>query len=184
MFRRIMPYLLIVALVLIDVSVVPVFTAGVYVLPMTLIFVICVSMVLGRLHGVLGALLGGLLVDVLTGYPVGFMMIAYPAICLITGMFGYDTDEVRAQEDYSRIKAFLRRALVVFIVMALFEIVIIVYQYFHTALLQVWYFTNALIRTALISGLVSVLYYPVSMLLLGPEDARVRIGSKREVRNL
>ena len=184
MFRRVLPYLLIVLLVLIDVSVVPVFTASIYVLPLTLVFVICVSMTLGRLHGVLGALLGGLLVDILTGYPVGYMMIAYPAVCLITGMFGFDTDEMRAQDDYSRIKAFLRRALVVFIVMALFEAVIIVYQYFHTALLQIWYFTAAIWRSIFITVLVSALYYPVSVILLGKEDARVRIGSKREVRNL
>lgn len=184
MFRRVLPYLLIVLLVLIDVSVVPVFTASVYVLPLALIFVICVSMILGRLHGVLGALLGGLLVDILTGYPVGYMMIAYPAICLITGMFGFDTDEMRAQDDYSRVKAFFRRALVVFIVMVLFETVIIVYQYFHTALLQGWYFTDAIMRTVLLTVLVSGFYYPVSVLLLGREDARVRIGNKREVRNL
>jgi len=184
MLRRILPYLLIVLLALIDVSVVPVFTASVYVLPLTLIFVMCVSMVLGRLHGVLGALLGGLLIDILTGYPVGYMMVAYPACCLITGLFGYDTDEVRAQDSYSRTKAFIRRAIVVFIVMALFEAVIIVYQYFHTALLHAWYFGNALVRTIAAVVLVSGLYYAVSLLLLGREDARVRIGSKREVRNL
>lgn len=184
MFRRILPYMLIVLLVLIDVSVVPVFTASIYVLPLTLIFVICVSMVLGRLHGVLGALMGGLLIDILSGYPVGYMMIAYPAFCLITGLFGYDTDEMRAQDDYSRIKAFLRRALVVFIVMVLYETVIIVYQYFHTALMQAWYFTAAFWRCGLLTALVSLMYYPVSVLLLGREDARVRIGSKREVRNL
>lgn len=184
MLRRILPYLLIVMLVLIDVSVVPVFTASVYVLPVTLLFVICVSMVLGRLHGVLGALLGGLLIDILTGYPVGYMMVAYPAVCFITGLIGYDNDEVRAQEDYSRLKAFVRRAIVVFVVMLLFEIVIIVYQYFHTALLYTRYFTDALLRAGIAAALVSAMFYLASPLLLGREDARVRIGSKREVKNL
>jgi len=184
MLRRIMPYLLIVLLALIDVSVVPVFTSSVYVLPLTLIFVICVSMVLGRLHGVLGALLGGLLIDILTGYPVGYMMIAYPACCFITGLFGYDTDDMRAKDDYSRLNAFIRRAVCVFIVMALFELVIIIYQYFHTALMQGWFFVNALVRTLIATVLVSGAYYAAELLLTGKHEARVRIGSKREVRNL
>ncbi len=184
MLRRILPYLLIVLLALIDVSVVPVFTASVYVLPLTLLFVVCVSMVMGRLHGVLGALLGGMLIDILTGYPVGFMMIAYPACCFITGLFGYDTDEMRAQEDYSRKKALVRRAFCTFVVMMLLETVIIVYQYFHTALMYGWYFSNALVRSVLAALLVSAMYYAAAPVLLGKEAARVRIGSKREVRNL
>ena len=184
MLRRIMPYLLIVMLVLIDVSIVPVFTASVYVLPLTLLFVMCVSMVMGRLHGILGALLGGLLIDILTGYPVGFMMVAYPACCFVVGLLAYDTDEMRAQQDYSRWKAFGRRALCVFVVMMLFEVVLIVYQYFHTALMNGWYFTDAFIRSLLASASVSAMYYIAVPLLLGKKDARVRIGSKREVRNL
>ena len=184
MLRRILPYLLIVMLALIDTSVVPVFTASVYVLPMTLIFVICVSMVLGRLHGVLGALLGGLLIDILTGYPVGYMMIAYPACCFVTGLFCYDTDEMRADEKYSRAKAFARRAVCVFIVMMLYEIVIIVYQYFNTALMRGVYVTDALVRSLLMTAFASAVYYGAAWLLLSKDDARVRIGSKREVRNL
>lgn len=184
MFRRLLPYLLIVFLVLVDISVIPVFTSSAYVIPVTLVFVMCAGMLLGRMHGVLGGLLGGLLVDILTGYPLGYMMFSYIACGFITGLAGYDTDEARAQDGYSRWKALLRRAIAIAAVLALFEAVTLVYQYFHTALMQ-----GAIIRAALLRVLVgtvvtSAFYFPMAFVLVGRADARVRIGGKREVRNL
>jgi len=185
MFRRLLPYLLIIALVLADTSVIPVLTSSVYVLPLTLIFVMCAGMLLGRMHGMLCGLLGGLLVDILTGYPLGYMMITYIACGYITGFMGYDSDEVRAQEDYSRLRAMLLRAVYVAVVLAIFEVVTIVYQYFHTALMQAVYFRYALVRTAIGTLLVSVLYFLLAPVIVGRTDARVRIGSVRqEVKNL
>ena len=67
MLRKILPYVLVVLLVLIDLSVIPVFTDSVYLLPLALIFVMCTGMLLGRMHGMLCGLLGGLLVDILAG---------------------------------------------------------------------------------------------------------------------
>ena len=185
MFRRVLPYLLIVLLVLIDVSVVPVFTASVYVLPITLLFVMCAGMLLGRMHGMLCGLLGGLMVDIFTGYPLGYMMIVYIACGYITGFMGYDSDEVRAQEDYSRGRAMLRRAVYVFAVLAIFEIVTIVYQYFHTALMQGMYFVHALVRVLIGTALTSGLYFLLAPVIVGKTVARVRIGNaRREVKNL
>lgn len=185
MFRRLMPYLLIVVLVLIDTSVVPVFTSSVYVLPITLLYVMCAGMLLGRIHGMLCGLLGGLLVDILTGYPLGYMMIVYIAGGYITGFLGYDSDEVRAQENYSRVRAMLRRAVYVAVVLAVFEIVTIIYQYFHTALMQGSYFLCALVRTAIGTAVTSALYFLLAPVIVGKADARVRIGSvRREVKNL
>lgn len=185
MFRRLLPYLLIVALVLIDVSVIPVFTASVYVLPITLMFVMCAGMLLGRMHGMLGGLLGGLLVDIFTGYPLGYMMIVYIACGYITGFMGYDSDETRAQENYSRLRAMLRRAIYVAVVLAIFEIVTIVYQYFHTALMQGTYFLYALGRIAIGTVCTSGMYFLLAPVIVGNADARVRIGtSRREVKNL
>lgn len=185
MFRRLLPYLLIVVLVLIDVSVVPVFTASVYVLPITLLFVMCAGMLLGRMHGMLCGLLGGLMVDIFTGYPLGYMMIVYIACGYITGFMGYDSDEVRAQEDYSRGRAMLRRAIYVFAVLAIFEIVTIVYQYFNTALMQGMYFVHALVRVLIGTALTSGLYFLLAPVIVGKTVARVRIGNaRREVKNL
>lgn len=185
MFRRLMPYLLIVVLVLADTSVIPVFTSSVYVLPITLLYVMCAGMLLGRMHGMLCGLLGGLLVDILTGYPLGYMMIAYIACGYITGFMGYDSDEVRAQENYSRVRAMLRRAIYVAVVLAIFEIVTIVYQYFHTALMQGRYFLYALIRTALGTAITTGMYFLLAPVIVGRTDARVRIGNfRREVKNL
>lgn len=185
MFRRLLPYLLIIVLVLIDVSVVPVFTTSVYVLPVALIYVMCAGMLLGRMHGMLCGLLGGLLVDILTGYPLGYMLIVYIACGYITGFMGHDSDETRAQENYSRTRAFFRRALYVMVVMAIFEIVTIVYQYFHTALMQPEYFIHALVRVLICTALTSGMYYLFAPVIVGKSVARVRIGSvRREVKNL
>ena len=185
MLRRLLPYMLIVLLVMIDTSVVPVFTDSVYVIPLTLMFVMCAGMLLGRTHGMLSGLLGGLLIDILTGYPVGYMMIAYIACGFFAGLFACDTDEMRAQEGYSRTKAFFRRALVAGILFALLETVTIIYQYFHTALLLSRYFVLALIRVGIGTAFCSGLYYLLDLMIFGRTNARVRIGgSKREVRNL
>lgn len=184
MLRKVLPYILIVLLVLTDVSVVPVFTASVYALPLTLLFVMCAGMLLGPLHGVLCGLLGGLLVDILTGYPLGYMMLSYVACGLMSGFAGFDTDERRAQEGYSRLRAFIRRAVAVAAALALFELVTIVYQYFHTALMQSRYFVLALVRVAIGAAAVSALYYLLTPVLVGRTDARVQTGGKREVKDL
>lgn len=184
MLRKLLPYMLIVLLVLTDVSVVPVFTASVYVLPLTLLFVMCAGMLLGQLHGVLCGLLGGLLVDILTGYPLGYMMLSYVVCGLATGFVGFDSDERRAQDGYSRLRAFIRRAAAVAVVLALFELVTIVYQYFHTALMQGRYFAHALVRVLIGSAAASAMYYLLTPVLVGRADARVQTGGKREVKNL
>lgn len=184
MLRKVLPYMLIVLLVLLDISVVPVFTASVYVLPLTLLFAMCAGMLLGQLHGVLSGLLGGFLVDILTGYPLGYMMFSYVMCGLVTGFVGYDSDERRAQEGYSRLRAFIRRAVAVAVVLAIFELVTIVYQYFHTALMQGRYFVYALVRVLIGTISASTLYYLLTPVLVGGADARVQTGGKREVKNL
>lgn len=184
MLRKVLPYMLIVLLVLIDVSVVPVFTTSVYVLPLALLFVMCAAMLLGQLHGVLCGLLGGFLVDILTGYPLGYMMLSYVMCGLATGFAGFDSDERRAQDGYSRLRAFVRRAAIVAVVLALFELITIVYQYFNTALMQGWYFVNALVRVIIGAAAASAMYYLFTPVLVGSADARVQTGGKREVKNL
>ncbi len=184
MLRRMTPYLAIVLLVLIDLSVVPVFTASVYVIPATLLFVLAIGMLLGRTHGMLGGLLGGLLVDILAGYPLGYMTFSYIACGYVAGLIGHDTDEMRAQDGYSPARAFARRLLAALMMLALFEAVTMVYQYFNTALFEGAYVRRALVRAALGAVLASALYYPLTPALVGKERKRVHIRPKREVKNL
>lgn len=184
MIRRLLPYLLMVFLVLIDISVVPVFTAGLYVMPLALVFAMCTGQLLGRLHGLLCGMVGGLLVDILAGVPLGYMMLTYLLCGFFAGMGGYDSDEVRAQEGYSRLRAFFRRAVVVFVVLGIFETVTMVYQYFNTALFMGVYVKNALIRMAAGTALTCAAYYLAMPMLVGRASARVLIGMKRVVKNL
>ena len=184
MLRRLMPYFAILLLVLIDISVGPVFLASAYVIPATFLFVMSIGMLLGRTHGMLGGLLGGLLVDILAGYPLGYMTFSYIACGYLTGLIGYDTDEMRAQDNYSRPRSLARRFLAVAMMLALFEAVTMVYQYFNTALFDGAYIRRALVRVAIGAVLTNALYYPLTPALVGGKRARVHIGPKREVKNL
>jgi cell shape-determining protein MreD len=184
MFKRLMPYIAIALLVLIDIAVVPIFTTSVYVIPGTLVFVICLGMLLGRSHGMLCGLLGGLLVDILSGSPMGYMTVAYVASGYLPGLVGHDTDEVRAQDGYSRPRAALRRFLAAFAMLCAFEAVTLIYQYFHTALFERAYAGNALIRAAMGALLAGALHFALAPALTDAGSPRVRIGPKREVKNL
>jgi cell shape-determining protein MreD len=184
MLRRLLPYLLVVFWVLIDISVVPVFTASIFVMPLALVFTMCTGALLGRMHGLLCGLVGGLLVDILAGTPLGYMMLTYLGCGYVAGMGGYDSDEARAQESYSYIKAFFRRTLAVFVALGLFELVTMVYQYFNTALFQWIYAGNAFVRMLIGAAAFDVMYYLTMPLLVGRATARVLIGARREVKNL
>ena len=184
MLRRLLPYLLVVFMALIDISVVPVFTASIYVLPIALVFTMCTGALLGRMHGLLCGLVGGLLVDILAGTPLGYMMLTYLVCGYIAGMGGYDSDETRAQDGYSRIRAFLRRSAVVFVALGIFEAVTMVYQYFYTALFQWIYVRSALLRMLIGAVAFDVIYYMAMPVLVGRVTARVLIGARREVKNL
>ena len=184
MLRRLLPYLLMVFLVIIDISVVPVYTSSIFVIPLALVFAMCTGQLLGRLHGLLCGMVGGLLVDILAGVPMGYMMLSYLLCGFFAGMGGFDSDETRAQEGYSRFKAFFRRALVVFVVLGLFETVTMVYQYFNTALFMGVYVKNAIIRMAVGTAMTCAMYYLAMPMLVGRASARVLIGMKRVVKNL
>ncbi|MGI6238946.1 MAG: ECF transporter S component [Christensenellales bacterium] len=184
MLRRFLPYILIVFLVLLDTSVVPLLFTSVYALPATMLFVMCLGLLLGRTHGMLGGLLGGLLIDILVGYPLGYMTLAYIACGYVAGLIGYDSDEDRAQDAYSRPWALARRFGAVLFMLTLFELVTMVYQYFHTALFSAAFLSRAFARAVIGAAIVNALYYPLTYALIGKTDARVHIGRKREVKNL
>lgn len=184
MLRRLMPYFVIVLLVLFDIAVVPIFSTSVYLLPATLLFVMCFGLLLGRTHGMLGGLLGGLLIDILVGFPLGYMTFTYIAGGYFAGLIGYDTDEMRVQENYSRTRALVRRLLAIALILTFFEAVTMVYQYFNTALLEGAYIRCAFVRVLIGTVFTNLLYYPLTSVLVGSGRARMHIGPKREVKNL
>lgn len=184
MLRRLLPYILVVFLTLIDISVVPVFSASIYVMPIALIFTMCTGALLGRMHGLLCGLVSGLLTDILAGSPLGYMMFTYLACGYLVGFAGYDSDEKRAQDGYSRIRAFFRRTAAAFAVLGLFEAVTLVYQYFNTALFQWAYVGNAAKRMLLGAAAADIIYYIAMPILVGRDNARILIGVKQEVKNL
>lgn len=184
MLRRLLPYIVCFLLVFVDSSVIPVFTSGAYVFPLALVNAVCAGLALGRTHGLLCALMGGLMTDIIVGTPLGYMMLAYMACGFFAGFFGFDSDEIKAADGYSPLRAQFRRLFVVFALLILFECVTFTYQYFHTAHFMAVYIWQAIFRAAIWTLVINALYWPIGRLYLGKNRRRLHIGAQREVKNL
>lgn len=184
MLRRILPFILIFVLVMLDISVVPVFTVSRYVVPLTMLFIACTGFVLGRVFGMLIGMIGGLLTDILAAAPLGYMMAFCIAFGYFAGLLGYISDEARAQPEYSRFKAFFKRIRAAFVLMCAYELVTLGYQYYYTALFELRYLYDALLRALIFSVAASAMYYALLPILTGKRAERFVVGGKREVKKL
>ncbi len=86
--RRILPPILVVAAVLIDVSVVAVLVNHWAVPSLSLCTVCVLGLLLGRTRGSLYGLIGGVLMDVLVGYPLGLKAALYILSGYLCGVAG------------------------------------------------------------------------------------------------
>jgi len=134
----------------------------------TLLTVLALSIYMGRAHGVLYGLGTGLLVDILVGYPLGFLMVLYTLSCFVTGTLTYLPEDLRRRLGFQLI---LRRAAGVFFVLLVGEIAILGYQYFLTASFDGRYLLNIVLR-ALAGALCSA--------LIGPVVARAVLGKPKQ----
>lgn len=184
MFYTLFPYLITVLAVFTDISVIPFLLTGSWIFPLTLCTVMSLAMVRGRIHGLLFALTGGLMIDILTGYPLGYMTLSYISCAWLCGLFGYESDESRLLQDYSPRKAALRRIILVLVVLFLFEAVTLVYRYFHTAYV-VWRDAgSAAVRIALSTLSVLLLRSLLMPLRYRGRGGRSRVETGRGVRDL
>jgi len=86
--RRFLPVILLLVSVLLDLTVLPILIRSQYIPMMTLITVIELGLLLGRTRGSLYGMIGGLLIDILTGYPMGLRTVLYIASGYVSGFAG------------------------------------------------------------------------------------------------
>ena len=164
-----MPAALVLAALMIDTAVVPFVLANPFIVSLTLVTVLELAIYLGRMHGMLYGTLGGLLLDILVGYPLGFNTFRFIILGFLSGTVAYEPVEERTRKAAS--KLYFRRALTLFCAVLASEIAVYAYQYFETALLSGAYFLNIGIRTAISTAL---------GMLLGPVDARIILGKPKK----
>lgn len=86
--RRFLPLILVLAAVTLDLSVLPFLIHSQYLPMVTLIAAIELGLLLGRTRGALYGMIGGLLIDILTGYPMGLRTVLYIAAGYASGVAG------------------------------------------------------------------------------------------------
>ena len=69
MFRRFAPALMVLACFILDTTVLPIVYDGVYAVPMTVVAVLLIGMLMGRMRGLLYGTIGGLLIEQLGRLP-------------------------------------------------------------------------------------------------------------------
>ena len=170
MLKKIAPPLAVLLSILLDTAVIPAFYCGRYLIALTLITVIGIGVVLGRMNGLLYGMITGLLLDVTAG-TLGMKFIPYMLIGFLIGFLLDEQPEItRSMEKSERIQLIAVHAIWIFVLVAAHEIVMMIYQYFSTAIFEWKYVRDLLLRT----GVVTLL-----CLLLQPMYRRMFIGKAR-----
>ena len=160
MFRRFAPALLVIATFILDTTVLPIVYDGVYAVPMTVVAVLLIGMLMGRMRGLLYGTIGGLLIDITSG-TLGIMTFFFMAAGFLIGLILYNPGEhLRTGRRVARRKR-IERGVWVFVLYSLGEIVVLVIQYFNTATLQAMYFVNIAARAMIVAAL-TLLRRPVA----------------------
>ena len=181
MLRRFAPALLILATFILDTTVLPIVYGGVYAVPLTVVAVLLIGMLMGRMRGLLYGTIGGLLIDITSG-TLGLMTFFFMAVGFMIGLILYNPGEhLRTGRRLARRKRF-QRAIWVFVLYAMGEAVLLVIQYFNTAELHWMYFLNIVLRALIVTALTLLLRPLAYHVLLGSERTRVT-ARDREVKS-
>lgn len=183
MLKRIMPPLTILAAILLDTAVIPVFYSGRFLIPLSLLAVILIGIQLGRIMGLLYGTIAGLLLDISAG-SLGMKLFPYMVIGFLIGFLLDQQPEIsRGMDRVERIQLIAVRLIWVTVLVLLHEVVMLVIQYFNTAVFEWSYVGNLLIRSLLTTALVQLLY-PLAHRLYRSRAKKAAAGrSTREVKN-
>ena len=181
MLRRLTPLLTIIAAVLFDTAVLPVFYHGVFTVPLTLAVTLCIGLTLGKLRGGMFGMFGGLMIDITAGtlgMMTFFFLVAGFLVALILD------ERVASTRTVTGIWVHLRRAAVILALYALGETVFCVYRYFETATFEWIYVQNILVRTAIFTAGATLLCPALRRLYIGKRKNRsTYYGKTREVKH-
>ena len=184
MLRKLAPYLLTLLSVLLDTSVIHVLYHGVFLVPLSLVTVIMVGILLGRTKGVLVGLIAGLILDVSTG-TLGLKLFPYIAIGFMMGFMVGPQEHISENGERTRVIRGLRTRITwVVVFTAMYELIMLFYQYFSTAVFQWGFVRNLLIRLAVVTLLTVVLYAPLRRIYIGKPGSEYTGKQKtREVKS-
>ena len=183
MLKRILPPLLVVLSALLDTAVIPVFYAGRFLVPLSLVIVMLIGIQLGRVRGMLFGMISGLLLDISAG-TLGMKLFAYIVIGFLIGFFlDQQPEPDRGMDRVERIQLIAIRMIWVGVLVLLHEIIMLVIQYFSTAVFEWEYVLNLLVRTIITTVLLQ-LFYPLTRRLFRGRAKSVSAGrSTREVKH-
>ena len=171
---------MILACVILDTTVMPVVYSGVYAIPLTVVAVFLIGMLMGRMRGLLYGTIGGLLIDITTG-TLGLMTFFFMFVGFMIGLILYNPGEsLRTARRHANRKR-VQRGVWVFVLYAIGELALFVFQYFNTAAIQWRYFFNIGVRSLICTAL-TLLLRPLSYAILVGNDRR-RPTSNREVKS-
>ena len=183
MLKRFAPLLTVLLSVLLDTAVIPVFYYGRFVLPLSLIVVILIGVQRGRTYGLLYGMIAGLLLDVTAG-TLGMKLFPYIAIGFLIGFLLDQQPEIdRNMDRIERLNILAIRMIWISILVALYEVVMLVLQYFSTAVFSWVYVGNLTIRVALITVLTQLLHPAFHRLYIGRTGPGGGGRSTREVKH-
>lgn len=182
MLKRLAPPLTVIISLLLDTAVIPVFYYGRFLIPLSLIVVILIGIQLGRTQGMLWGMVAGLLLDVSAG-SLGLKLIPYILIGFLIGFLLDQQPEIsRNMDRVERFHLLAIRMIWVGALVLLYEVVMMIYQYFSTAIFTWVYVGNLLLRTVAITALVQ-LFYPLSRRFwIGKSTVGGKKHSTREVK--
>lgn len=181
MRRQIVPWIMVFCAAMLDTTVIPMAVNSPYVIPLTSLCVMCIALLMGRMHGMLFGLFGGLLLDVTAG-TLGVHLLPLIAIGYLLGLILYEPDPRRLRE-ISRRRLLMRRMSYSTALSLAAETVIYFYQYFNTARFEWIYAQNCLIR-ALLYGAGTVLLLPIAgRFIFGKHKSQNAKPRAREVKS-
>ncbi|MEG1604726.1 MAG: rod shape-determining protein MreD [Clostridia bacterium] len=152
--RRFFPIILVLVTLLIDLSVVPSIAVHWAVPVFLLPTVIVLGLLLGRTRGLLYGMVGGLLVDILVGHPMGLMAILYLLIGYLAGVSG------RKFQRY-----LLTVVLTPIVCLSIFEISIAIYQFISGQQMTFDNLVQALARIGMETLIAQLMYLLYNRLL-------------------
>ena len=182
MLRRLAPLFAVLITFLLDTAVFPVFYYGRYLVPLTLVVVIETGIQLGRIQGMLYGLIAGVLLDVSAG-TLGMKLFPYVLIGFLIGFFLDQQPEIdRSMERRERTQLLLVRIIWIAALLTLHEIVMLIYQYFNTAIFEWVYVRDLFIRVAMVTALCLIAHPLFHAIYFGKPKAAGSGRSTREVK--
>jgi len=183
LFKRLTPIFTVLLSVLLDTAVIPVLYNGVFQIPLSLIAIIAIGIQLGRMRGMLYGMIAGLLMDICTGN-MGLKLFPYILIGFLIGfLLDQQPEPSRSMEKFERFRILVVRSVWIFVLVAIYEVVMLVYQYFNTAIFEWIFVRNLALRVLMVVALCLLLHNFFKRIFIGKNKQADKSKAYREVKH-